>query len=149
MSIVNQINADIKSAMLAKEREKLDSLRAIKAALLLAGTEKGANGEVNDTTATMTIQKLVKQREDSAKIYTEQNREDLAEIEISQSAFMKPYLPKQLTNDEIKNKLKEIISTLGANGPSDFGKVMGMASKQLAGKADGGTISKVLKEMLQ
>jgi len=148
MSIVNQINTDIKSAMLAKEKAKLESLRAIKAALLLAGTAKGANGNVDDTTATKTIQKLVKQREDSAAIYKEQNREDLAEIELAQALIMKPYLPKQLSEEEIQTVLTTLISKVGASGPADFGKVMGMASKELSGKADGKIISSLLKTIL-
>ena len=148
MSIFEQVNADIKSAMLAKEREKLESLRAVKAALLLAATEKGAAGSVTDEAAIKTIQKLVKQRQDSAKIYKEQNREDLAEVELSQAEYMQPYLPKQLSEDEIKEEVRKVINQVGATSAADFGKVMGPAMKALGGKADGKVISAAVKELL-
>ncbi len=148
MSIKDQISADIKSAMLSKEKDKLEALRAIKAAFMLVSTQKGASADLADVDAIKTIQKLVKQREDSAQIYLDQNRKDLADLEISQAGFMKPYLPKQLSDDEILETLNSLISQTGAQNMSDFGKVMGMASKQLSGKADGKKISALLKPLL-
>ncbi len=148
MSLTDQINQEIKKAMLAKEKDKLDSLRAIKSAFMLASTAKGAQGSIDDATAIKTIQKLVKQREDSAEIYKQQNREDLADQELMQADFMRPFLPKQLSEEEIKQALSKIIEQTGASSKADFGKVMGMASKQLSGKADGKVISSLIQGLL-
>jgi uncharacterized protein YqeY len=148
MNLVEQINADIKTAMLAKDKETLEALRAIKAAFMVALTEKGAAHELNDDAALKIIQKLVKQRKDSAAIYEQNGRMELFEKEMSEAAVIEKYLPAQLSKDEIEARIKALIAQLGANGPQDMGKVMGAASKQLAGKAEGKVISQVVKELL-
>ena len=148
MSLSDQINADIKAAMLAKDKEKLEALRAVKSALLLAATEKGADGSVDDSAALKAIQKLVKQRKESAAIYNEQGRADLAEVEEKQAAIMEPYLPAQMGEDEVRKVLEGVVAASGAAGPQDMGKVMGLAMKELQGKADGKMISAIVKELL-
>ncbi len=148
MSLSTQINEDIKTAMRAKDKETLEALRAIKSAILLAQTEAGASEELSEDAELKLLQKLQKQRKDSAAIYTEQGRADLAEPEIIQSKVIAKYLPEQMSEDELKKVLSEIINQVGASSPQDMGKVMGMASKQLAGKADGKTISNIVKELL-
>jgi hypothetical protein len=147
MSLFEQINQDIKKAMLAKEKEKLEALRAIKAAFLIAKTEKGIE-ELSEEKEISVIQKLVKQREDSVTIYNDNNRPELAEKEQKEAEFIKVYMPKQLSEAEIIEVLKPIIEQTGAESMKDMGKVMGMASKQLAGKADGKTISACVKQLL-
>ena len=148
MNLVEQINADIKSAMLAKDKDKLEALRAIKAAFMVALTEKGAAHELTDDAALKIIQKLVKQRKDSAAIYEQNNRMELFEKEISEAAVIEKYLPAQLSKEEIEAQIKTLITQVGASGPQDMGKVMGAASKQLAGKAEGKLIAQVVKELL-
>lgn len=148
MNLVEQINADIKSAMLAKDKETLEALRAIKAAFMVALTEKGAAHELNDDAALKIIQKLVKQRKDSAAIYEQNGRMELFEKEMSEAAVIEKYLPAQLSKEEIEAQIKALIAQLGASGPQDMGKVMGAASKQLAGKAEGKLISQVVKDLL-
>ncbi|MGE4289713.1 MAG: GatB/YqeY domain-containing protein [Salinivirgaceae bacterium] len=148
MSLVEQINADIKTAMLAKDKETLEALRAIKAAFMVALTEKGAAHELNDDAALKIIQKLVKQRKDSAAIYEQNDRMELFEKEMSEAAVIEKYLPAQLSKEEIEARIKTLIAQLGASGPQDMGKVMGAASKQLAGQAEGKVISLVVKELL-
>ena len=148
MSLPDQINADIKAAMLAREKNKLEALRAVKAALLLAGSEKGANGFVSDEAGLKVLQKLVKQRKDAATIYTEQNRDDLAQPEIYQAEIISKYLPAQMGEAEVKAIIQQIIEKSGASSPADMGKVMGPAMGQLQGKADGKLISSVVKELL-
>ncbi len=148
MSLFEQINQDIKSAMLAKEKEKLEALRAVKAAFLIAKTEKGAQEELSPEKEISVIQKLVKQRKDSADIYIKNDRSELAEKEIKEADFIAVYLPKQLSEEEIKEALKPIIEQTGASSMKDMGKVMGMASKLLAGKADGKLISNCVKALL-
>ena len=148
MNLVDQINADIKSAMLAKDKETLEALRAIKAAFMVALTEKGAAHELNDDAALKIIQNLVKQRKDSAAIYEQNGRMELFEKEMSEAAVIEKYLPAQLSKEEIEAQVKVLIAQLGASGPQDMGKVMGAASKQLAGKAEGKVISLVVKELL-
>ena len=148
MSLFEQINQDIKSAMLAKEKERLEALRAIKAAFLVAKTEKGAADVLSAEKEISVIQKLVKQRNDSADIYAQNNRPELADKERKEAKFIAVYLPKQLSEDEIKAALKPIIEQVGANSMKDMGKVMGIASKQLAGKADGKLISTCVKALL-
>lgn len=147
MTLEDKINADIKSAMLAREKDKLEALRAIKSAVLLAKTEK-MGAELSEDTELKLLQKLVKQRRESAEIYNAQNREDMANAELFQAGIIEQYLPKQLSPEEIKTVLQKIISDTGANSAKDMGKVMGLASKELAGKADGKTISALVKELL-
>ena len=148
MSLELQINNDIKNAMLAKEKVRLTALRAIKAAILLAKTAEGASHELSDADLLRIIQKLVKQRRESAEIYKQNGREDLAGNELAELSFMEPYLPKTLSGEELEAALKQIISQTGASGPSDMGKVMGVATKQLAGQADGRQISETVKKLL-
>ena len=148
MSLINQVDQDIKQAMLAKQADRLRGLRAIKSALLLARTEKGAAEELTQEAEIKVLQKLVKQRKDSAEIYKTQNRADLYDIEMEEMKVIEPYLPQQMTRFEIEGYLQELISRLGATSVSDMGKVMGTANKELAGKADGRTISEVVKQLL-
>ncbi len=148
MSLSLQIDQDIKSAMLAKDEARLRGLRAIKAALLLAKTEKGASENLGTEAETKVLQRLVKQRKESAEIYRAQNRDDLYTIEIEEIAVIEAYLPKQLDADSIKAYLAKLIADQGASGMKDMGKIMGLASKELAGQADGKTISELLKELL-
>ena len=148
MSLQNQVMEEIKVAMKAKDSITLESLRAIKSALLLAQTEKGAGDEMSDTDEIKLIQKLVKQRKDSAAIFMEQGREDLAEPELAQVAVIEKFLPAQLSVDEIEKVVIHIIETTGASGMKDMGKVMGMVSKQLGGQADGKTISGIVRANL-
>ena len=147
MSMELQIQQDIKAAMLAKEKTRLESLRAIKAAILLAKTADGSES-ISDEAVVKIIQKLVKQRKETAEIYKQQNREELAANELAEAAAMEVYLPKQLSEDEIEEELKKIIAQVGATGPQDMGKVMGTATKALAGKAEGRVISALVKKML-
>ncbi|MGB5204632.1 GatB/YqeY domain-containing protein [Eudoraea sp.] len=148
MSLQNQVMEEIKAAMKAKDTIALESLRAIKSALLLAQTEKGAGDEMSDADEIKLIQKLVKQRKDSAAIFKEQGREDLAEPELAQVAVIEKFLPAQLSADEVEKIVIQIIETTGASGMKDMGKVMGMVSKQLAGQADGKTISGIVRAKL-
>jgi uncharacterized protein YqeY len=148
MSLLDKVNADIKTAMLAKEKEKLEAIRAIKTAILVALTEKGASDTLSEETEVKLLQKQVKQRRETADIYTQQNRADLAAKEIFEADIIEAYLPKQMTAEEIEAVLKTIIAQVGAKAPSDMGKVMGVASKQLAGKADGRIISETVKRLL-
>ncbi len=148
MSLEEKINQDIKDAMRAKEKEKLESLRAIKAALLLEKTQKGASENISEDAELKILQKLVKQRKDTAQIYQEQERNDLAEKELSEASIIEKYLPEQLSDQELTAKVKSIIEQLGAKSMADMGKVMGMASKQLAGKADGKAIADKVKALL-
>jgi Uncharacterized conserved protein len=147
MSLEAQIQQDIKAAMLAKEKVRLESLRGIKAAILLAKTADGSDSIADDAVIKI-IQKLVKQRKETAEIYKQQGREELAENELNEASYMEVYLPKQLSPDELKQKLMEIISSVGATGAKDMGKVMGVATKTLAGLADGKAISTMVKELL-
>jgi len=142
-----QIQQDIKAAMLAKEKTRLESLRAIKAAILLAKTADGSES-IADEAVVKIIQKLVKQRKETAEIYKQQNREELAAQELAEAAAMEVYLPKQLSEAELEEELKKIIAQVGATGPQDMGKVMGTATKALAGKADGRAISALVKKLL-
>lgn len=142
-----QIQQDIKAAMLAKEKTRLESLRAIKAAILLAKTADGSES-IADEAVVKIIQKLVKQRKETAEIYKQQNRAELAEQELAEAAAMEVYLPKQLSEEELEAELKKIIAQVGATGPQDMGKVMGTATKALAGKAEGRMISALVKKLL-
>ena len=148
MSLEQQIMADLKTAMLAKDEKSLRGLRAIKAAILLAKTSEGAGGELKEDDEIKLLQKLVKQRKDSLEIYQQQNRTDLAQKEQEEIEIIEKFLPKQLSADEIKAELSVIINEVGATSPADMGKVMGAATKKLAGKADGKTISALVKELL-
>lgn len=143
-----QIQADMVSAMKAKDAVRLAALRGIKAAILLAKTSEGSNGEVTDSEIVKIIQKLVKQRKESAEIYTQQNRPELAENELAEASAMEVYLPKQLSEAEVEAELAKIIAETGASQPSDMGKVMGVATKKLAGQADGKLISTIVKRLL-
>lgn len=147
MSMEQQIQQDIKAAMLAKEKTRLESLRAIKAAILLAKTADGSES-IADEAVVKIIQKLVKQRKETAEIYRQQSREELAAQELAEAAAMEVYLPKQLSEEELETELKKIIAQVGATGPQDMGKVMGTATKALAGKADGRAISALVKKLL-
>jgi len=148
MSLEQKIMTDLKTAMLAKDEKGLRALRAIKAAILLAKTSEGAGGELKEEDETKLLQKLVKQRKDSLEIYQQQNRSDLAQKEQEEIEVIKKFLPKQLSPDELQLEIKKIIAETGATSPADMGKVMGVAAKRLAGKADGKTISASVKELL-
>lgn len=148
MSLEQTINADIKTAMLAKDANALTSLRAVKAAILLAKTAEGAKEELSADDEIKIVQKLVKQRKDSLDIFEKQNRPDLAEKEKQEIVVIEKYLPAQLTPEELKTAIQKIIVETGASSPADMGKVMGVASKAFAGKADGKTISALVKELL-
>lgn len=146
MSIANKINDDIKKAMLAKDKKRLEALRAVKSAVLLLNTS--GDGEVSDSDIEKAMQKLVKQRRDSANIYTEQGRSDMAEEELFQANIISEYLPEMMGEDEIRAIVKDKITQVGASGPQDIGKVMGPLMGQLQGKADGKLISQIVKEEL-
>ncbi len=148
MSLFETINADIKSAMLAREKVRLEALRGIKKEFLEAKTAPGANGELTDDAAMKILVKMSKQRRESAQIYTEQNRADLAENELAELAVIERYLPKPLTDEELTVELSKIIAEVGASSPADMGNVMGVASKALAGRADGRAISAKVRELL-
>jgi len=148
MNLFDKISADIKSAMLAREKVRLETLRGIKKEFLEAKTAKGADGELTDETATKILAKMAKQRRETAAIYSEQNRPELAENELAEAAVIEEYLPKQLTADELEAELREIIAQVGATSQKEMGKVMGVASKALAGRADGKAISAKVRELL-
>ena len=148
MALETQIMAEMKEAMKAKNEPVLRSLRAIKAEIIKAKTEPGAGGEIDEATEQKFLQKMVKQRKDALTIYEEQKREDLAKKEREEIEVIERFLPKQLSEAEIKTALLKIMADMGANSPADMGKVMGVASKQLAGKADGKTISQLVKQLL-
>lgn len=148
MSLEQTINNDIKTAMLAKNEAALRSLRAVKAAILLAKTAEGAKDTLSEDEEIKLLQKLVKQRKDSFEIFEKQNRPELAAKEKEEIDVIEKYLPAQLSPEELKGIIEKIIADTGASSPADMGKVMGVASKQLAGKADGKTISGVVKELL-
>ena len=148
MELEKQIQADMVAAMKAHATVRLAALRGIKAAILLAKTSEGGNGEVSDADIIRIIQKLVKQRKESAGIYTQQNRPELAENELAEASAMEVYLPKQLGEAEVEAELKAIIAEVGASKPSDMGKVMGIATKRLAGQADGRLVSTIVRRLL-
>ena len=148
MELFDQISADIKSAMLAKDRVRLDTLRGVKKEFLEAKTAPGADGNLSNDTATKILVKMVKQRKESAQIYEGQNRPELAAEELAQAAIIEEYLPKQLTEEELTAELKTIIARVGATSAKEMGKVMGVASKELAGRAEGKAISAKVKELL-
>lgn len=148
MDLFEKVSEDIKNAMKAKDKVALETLRNVKKFFLEAKTAPGANDTLTDADALKIIQKLVKQGKDSAGIYTQQNRADLAEGELAQVKVLETYLPKQMTAEELETELKAIIAQVGAAGPQDMGKVMGAASKALAGKAEGRAISEAVKRLL-
>ena len=148
MSLEQKIMTELKAAMIAKDEAALRSLRAVKAAILLAKTSEGAGGELKEDDEIKLLQKLVKQRKDSLEIFQQQNRTDLAKKEEEEITVIEKFLPKQLSADEVKAELVKIIESVGASSPADMGKVMGVATKQLSGKADGKTISSLVKELL-
>lgn len=148
MPLEDKINTDLKSAMLAKDEARVRSIRAIKSAILLAKTS-GAGGSVSADEELKLLQKLVKQRKESSDIYRQQNRIDLAATEEEEIKVIEQYLPKMMSEDELKAELKKIIESVGASSAADFGKVMGAASKQFAGKADNKMIAGLVKQMLQ
>jgi uncharacterized protein len=148
MTLFDRINEDIKTAMLARDKDKLESLRAIKAAFLVAKTEKGHADILSEEAELKIIQKLVKQREESAAIYKEQNRDDLYQKEVIEAKYISAYLPAGVDEATVVEELKRIISDTGAKSAADFGKVMGMAVKKFAGRADNKVISAKLKELL-
>jgi len=148
MSLEQNIMAEMKDAMKSKNEAVLRSLRAIKAEIIKAKTEPGAGGQISEDTELKMLQKMVKQRKDSLEIFQQQNRTDLAQKEQEEIAVIEKFLPKQLSDAEIKEALSKIIAEVGATSPADMGKVMGVATKQLAGKADGKAISAAVKELL-
>lgn len=148
MSLEQTITTEIKNAMLAKDEKTLRAVRAIKAAIIQAKTSEGAGGVVSEEGETKLLQKLVKQRRDSLAIYQQQNRADLAQKEQEEIDVIERFLPKQLGADELKQRLSALIAETGASGPADMGKVMGVATRQLAGLADGKAISAMVKELL-
>lgn len=147
MTLEERINADIKAAMLAKERRKLDALRAVKSAILLLKTN-GSGDAISEEAEIACLQKLVKQRKESAELYKQQNRMDLYEDEAFQQAVIEAYLPEQMSEEEIRTELQKIISETGASSVKDMGKVMGAAQKAFAGKADNKLVSSIVKELL-
>lgn len=148
MELFDRISQDIKSAMLAKDRTRLEALRGIKKEFLEARTAKGSDGTLHDDAATRILVKMAKQRRESAQIYTEQSRPDLAQAELAEVAVIEEYLPRQLTDQELTERLQEIIARAGATSPQHMGRVMGLATKELAGLADGRAISSRVKELL-
>lgn len=148
MALEEQIMAEMKDAMKSKNEAALRGLRAIKAEIIKAKTEPGAGGGIDEATEQKFLQKMMKQRRDSLEIFEKQGRDDLAIKEKEEMAIIEKFLPKQMTGDEIKEAVKKIIADAGAASAADMGKVMGIASKQLAGKADGKTISGMVKELL-
>jgi uncharacterized protein YqeY len=149
MELEKLINNDLKEAMLARDKEKLEALRAIKAALLLEKTGKDVTSlEIPDSVEAQVLARLVKQRKASAEIYIAQNRPDLAKVELFQSSIIEKYLPQQLSSEELRNQIKEIIISVGATSAKDIGKVMGVASKTLSGKAENKVIADIIKELL-
>ena len=148
MSLFETVNNDIKKAMLARDHVRLEALRGVKKEFLEAKTAKGADGELSDEVATKILAKMVKQRKESAAIYAGQIRDDLAQNELAEVAVIEEYLPKPLTDEELTAAVKQIIEQVGATSMKEMGKVMGVASKQLAGKAEGGAISAKVKQLL-
>lgn len=148
MDLYSQIDADIKAAMLAKDRTKLQALRGIKKEFIEGKTAPGANGELTEEAALKILTKMAKQRRESARIYQEQNRPELAETELAECEVIEAYLPKALSDDELTEALTAIIAQVGASSPAEMGKVMGVATKTLAGRADGRAISAKVRELL-
>ncbi|MFZ6012820.1 MAG: GatB/YqeY domain-containing protein [Bacteroidota bacterium] len=148
MSLKQQIDSDIKQAMLAKNKEELEALRSIKSMILLAETEKGGATDISPDAENKILMKAAKQRKESADIFKQQNREDLAQRELFQLEVINRYLPKQLSESQITTAIQDVIQEVGAKGPQDMGKVMGVVTKKLAGQADGRVISELVKKLL-
>lgn len=148
MNLFDRVSEDIKKAMLARDHQTLEALRGIKKEFLEAKTAKGADGQLSDEKAVSILAKMVKQRKESAEIYTQQNRPELASEEMAQAEVIQQYMPKSLSPEELTARLKEIIARVGATSPKEMGKVMGVASKELAGQAEGREISAKVKELL-
>lgn len=148
MSLEQKIMAELKTAMLAKDEKTVRSLRAIKAAIIIAKTAEGSKGDVNEEEEVKLLQRLIKQRRDSLEIYQQQNRQDLAIKEQEEIEVIGKFLPRQLTEQELRDHLQKIIESSGSSGPADMGKVMGIATKELSGKAEGKAISSIVKELL-
>jgi len=148
MNLYSQIEADIKAAMLARDHVRLQALRGIKKEFIEGKTAPGANGELSDEAAMKILVKMAKQRRESARIYSAQNRPELAAEEMSECEVIEQYLPKALTEDELRAELEKIIASVGASSPADMGRVMGVATKQLAGRADGKAISTLVRQIL-
>ena len=148
MALEQQIQKDIMAAMKAHDYERTNAVRAIKSAILLAKTAEGGKKELEDADIVKLIQKLIKQRKEAAEQYVAAGRQELADNELAEAAILEEYVPRQLTPEEISERVREIIAQVGASSPSDMGKVMGVASKQMAGLADGRTISTIVRELL-
>ena len=148
MSLFEDVNAGIKAAMKARDKQRLEALKGIKAEFLLVKTAPENNGEVTDANAIKALVRMVKQRKESAELYASQGRQDLASEELAQASVVEEFLPKQLSDEELTVQLKAIIAQVGATSPKDMGKVMGVATKQLAGKAEGRAISAKVKQLL-
>lgn len=148
MNLFDRVSEDIKKAMLARDTQALEALRGIKKEFLEAKTAKGSDGNLSDEKAVAILAKMVKQRKESAEIYTQQSRPELAAVEMAQAEVIERYMPKRLSAEELKEKVQEIIVRVGASSPKEMGKVMGVASKELAGRADGREISAMVKELL-
>lgn len=148
MALEITITQDIKAAMLAKESQKLEALRAVKAAILLAKTEKGGSDTLSEETEVKILQKLVKQRKETAEIYQQNNRPELAEKELFEASVIETYLPKQMSEAEVRIAVSALIAQTGASGMKDMGKVMGLASKQLAGQCAGNVLSGIVRDLL-
>ena len=148
MNLFDRISEDIKAAMKARAAERLEALRGVKKEFLEARTAKGSDGELSDEQATRILAKMIKQRKESAEIYTAQNRPELAAAELAQAAVIEEYMPRQLSAEELRERLREIIARTGATSAKEMGKVMGVASKELAGQAEGRAISAAVKELL-
>ena len=148
MSLKSQIEQDLKAAMRSQNKDEIRALRGIKSMILLAETEKGAGSGLSQETELKLLTKAVKQRKDSAQLYTEQGRGDLAQVEQAEVDIIARYLPEQMSEEELTDQLQLIIERLGASGPKDMGKVMGVANKELKGRADGASIAKIVKSLL-
>lgn len=148
MNLFDRVSEDIKTAMLARDAQRLESLRGVKKEFLEAKTAKGSDGNLTDEKAVQILAKMIKQRKESAEIYVQQNRPELAEEELAQAKVIEEYMPVQLSDEELAAALREIIARVGATSPKEMGKVMGVASKELAGKAEGRAISAKVKELL-
>lgn len=148
MNLFDQVSEDIKKAMLARDKVRLEALRGIKKEFLEARTAKGANGDLTDETAVKIMVKMVKQRKESARIYSDNNRPELADGELAEAAVIEEYLPKQLSAEELEAEIRAIIAETGATSPREMGKVMGVATKRLAGRAEGRAVSEAVKHLL-
>ena len=148
MDLFDRISDEIKKAMLARQKTRLEALRGIKKEFLEARTAKGANGELTDETAVRIMVKMVKQRKESARIYEENNRPELAAAELAEAEVIEEFLPKQLSTEELETEIRSVIAETGAASPADMGKVMGVATKRLAGRAEGRAISETVKRLL-